>query len=355
MSLQDLQKKYGDFYSPRFRVEVGDKTFTEATGVLSDVQVDTTMEGADRFSFTLNYPFDHSTGSFTGLKWEEFAPGTPVKLWLGYGKQLEPPAPTAQPAADPAFLGKISSVKTDFPSSGTPTVAISGHDLLHDMTKGTEKEIWENTNVTDVVEAVAGKYFGRKTDVDKVDLKPARIEQDNKSDYQFLATEIGEKYGFDLFVRRDTFFFKTRDRKKRPASPVVTLRYGESLNSFSPEINDAGQVKTVEVRGWDSANKNDIVGIAEQEQGTGKLVFRETIQSEDQARSIARAEMDRISTAFVTGSGETIGIPEIRAGVTVSIEGVSEKFTRKYFVEQATHSIGGSGYTTSFQVTERPK
>lgn len=355
MSLRDLQEKYGDFYSPRFRVEVGDRTFTEATGVLSDVSVDTTLDGADRFSFTLNYPFDHSNGSFVGFEWADFAENTPVTLWLGYGKQLEPSEPTERPEADPAFVGKISSIKTDFPSGGMPTIAISGFDLLHDMTKETKKRSWEDTKVTEVVTKVAGEYFGKpNTNVEPSDLKPDKIIQE-KNDYQFLATDLGDKYGFEMFARRKKFFFRSRKPDRKPGTPVVTLRYGESLDSFSPELNDSAQVKTVEVRHWDPAKKKEIVGSAEGTEGTGKRVIRATAQSKDIADSIAEAELARISEGFVSGSAETIGIPEIRAGVTVRIEGVGEKFTGDYFVEQATHSIGGSGYTTSFQITERPK
>lgn len=355
MSLRELREQYGDFYAPRFRVEVGNRTFTDATGVLSDLSVDTTMDGADRFKFNANYPFDHSNGEFTGFEWDDFAPGTPVKMWLGYGEQLDTDTPAAQPEADPAFVGRISAVKTDFPSGGTPSIAVSGFDLLHDMTKGTKERSWEETTVSDVVREVAREYFGNKVDVDETGLEPDSIVQDKKNDLQFLATELGEAYGFEVFARRDEFFFKTRDRRKRPGTPIVTLRYGESLSSFSPELNDAEQVKTVEVRDWDPARKTEIVGTAEQEEGSGKLVLRRTVGSADEARSIAEAELNRVADSFVTGSGETIGIPELRAGVTVRIEGVTRRFTGDYFVEQATHGLGGSGYTTSFQVTERPQ
>ncbi|WP_435158793.1 phage late control D family protein [Haladaptatus sp. DFWS20] len=355
MTLQQLQERYGDFYSPRFRAEIGGQTFTEAHGVLSDVSVDTTMEGADRFSFTLNYPFDYSTGSFSGFEWDDFEVGTSVRLWLGYGKQLEPSPNVERPEADPAFVGKISSVQPSFPSGGTPTIAVSGYDLLHEMTKGTNSGSWEKTKVSDVVTAVASKYFGNNVEVDSTDLKPNKIIQDTKSDYQFLAEELGAKYGFETFVRRETFYFKTREPNKRPSTPVVSLRYGESLSSFSPELNDAEQVKTVEARYWDAAKKKDVVTTVEQSEGTGKRVLRVKTQSVDEARTVAEAEMARISQSFVRGTAETFGIPDIRAGVSVRIEGVDEKFSGDYFVEQATHQIGSSGYTTAFQLTERPK
>jgi hypothetical protein len=353
MSLQDLQAKYENFYAPRFRVTVDGEPFTDATGVISDLSVDTTLDGADRFSFTLNYPFDHATSAFDGLDWETFAIGNAVEIWMGYGSALEANSETAQPESDSAFIGKISAVQPDFPAGGTPTVAISGYDLLHDMTTGTKERSWEDTSLTDIVTEVASEYFGEKVEVDETGLTPPKVIQDKKNDYQFLATDLGETYGFELFVRRDAFYYKTREPGKRPTDPIATLRYGESLSSFSPELNDAQQVETVEVRHWDPATKSEIVGTAEQEEGSGTSVVRLAVQSAEIATKIAEAELFRISTAFVSGSGETVGIPELRAGVTLRIEGVSKPFNRDYFVEQATHSLGGSGYTTSFKLTER--
>jgi phage protein D len=41
-------------------------------------------------------------------------------------------------------------------------------------------------------------------------------------------------------------------------------------------------------------------------------------------------------------------VPDIRAGRNVIITGAGSRFSGNYFVTQSTHSIGESGYTTSF-------
>lgn len=359
MDLQALQEKYENFYAPRFVVDVDGREFTDREGIISDLKIDTTMDGADGFSFALQYPYDWETGQFEGLDWDTFAVGSPVEIWMGYGSGVERSPPDGEDAADPAFVGSIETVKSDYPASGTPSIQVTGFDGLKAMMKGERDADWQDTSLSDVVKDVAGasedskrKYF-TSFDIDDVGITVTSLKQLNKTDYDFLTKEVADKYGFEIFARRGTFYFKTRDPRKRRQEPILTLRYGESLSSFSPEINDGSQVQTVEVRHWDSKQKEPIVGTATQPNGSGTRILRVAVESEEMARKVAEGELIAISQAFVAGSGETVGIPELRAGVTITIEGVGEQFSREYFVTQATHNIGGSGYTTSFQVEGR--
>jgi hypothetical protein len=70
-------------YSPRFTVDIGSTTFQEPGGRIADLVVETTLSGADRFSFTLNYPFDEELGEFSGLDWSTFEIGTAVEIAMG--------------------------------------------------------------------------------------------------------------------------------------------------------------------------------------------------------------------------------------------------------------------------------
>lgn len=357
MNLDDLAERYRDFYSPRFRVIVDDEEFRESDGVISSVEVDTTLDGADRFSITLAYPFDHEDGAFGDLDWGLFQAGTSVTIWMGYGDHLgsAPVGNGSEP--EPMFIGKITSVKPDYPEQGDPTVEVSGYGLLHEMTRGTNSVSWDARPVVEVVHEIAAEYFGEQNVyVAGADLQPEKSIQENQNDYRFLE-RIANKYGFELFTRLDTFHFEARNpRDVRIArrDPRVTLRYGESLSSFSPEINDSARVGAVEVRHWDPARKREIVGSAELENGAeGKNVLRVPVQSKEEADSVAVSELKRISEVFVQGNGECWGIPEIRAGETVELRGLDDMFTKNYYVKRATHRMNSSGYRTSFDVTER--
>lgn len=355
--LEDLQERYGDFSTPRFRVKVDDETFRGSEGVISGLEVDTTLDGADRFSFTLNYPFDHAAGTFGDLDWELFSAGASVTIWMGYGDKLGPAPAENGSEPEPMFIGNINSVKPDYPGQGGPTVDVSGYGLQHEMTRSTRSVSWDGRPVAEVVTEIASEYFGEQNvTVKDADVRPEKLIQEKQNDYRFLE-RIANKYGFELFSRLDAFHFEARsprDARIARSDPRVTLRYGESLISFSPEINDSDQVSKVEVRHWDPAGKKEIVGSAERENGgAGKTVLRIPVQSRDEADRRAESELKRISEAFVQGNGETWGIPEIRAGETIKLEGMDDMFSKKYYVKRATHRMESSGYRTTFEVTER--
>ena len=65
---------------------------------------------------------------------------------------------------------------------------------------------------------------------------------------------------------------------------------------------------------------------------------------------MARAELNRASDTLVEGSGECVGIPQIRTGVTIRLEKMGERFSGKYYVKGVTHTLNDSGYRTRFSV-----
>lgn len=365
LKLGDYQDRHGDFYTPRFRVDVGGETFTEADGLLADLSVDLTLEGADRFSFALTHPFDHASASFSGLDWDQFAVDVPVTIWFGYD------SPT--PLTPPLLVGTISSVKPTFPAGSGPTVAVSGYDLFHGTTKGTNGKSWNDRTDSEVVfDRLADAGFelrpaemtddDRLVGIEKTRRPQPKTIQDKQSDYAFLKG-LADRNGFEFFAepwRRGATWgeiinFRPPTYTKLPdgSPPSLSLRYGESLFSFSPELSTAEQVQTVEVRHWNETRKEEIVGTASKGEGSGTEVVHANVDSVEEAEAVAQAVLDRIAEGLVTGSGETIGLPELRTGTRIELEGI-DTFTNVYYVEQVTHSIGGSGYRTAFQVREPP-
>jgi phage protein D len=152
----------------------------------------------------------------------------------------------------------------------------------------------------------------------------------------------------------------------------VTLNYGEGLLSFKPEANLAGQVAAVEVHGWDPKQKKAIVGKASagEESGlSGKsagqhlngfvrdsrkkptLRLRQPVFTQSEADARAKAALNERAKQFLTGEGETIGLPEIRPDRNVSLEKLGA-FSKTYYIQQATHKIDTGGYRTRFKVKE---
>jgi len=326
---------YPRTYAPRFTVTVGGKKFPEYD-YISNVIVDTTIDGADYFALTLTYPFDHEQVSFVDLDWKTFDPGKTVSIKMGYGEGSD--------ANTEVFRGTIESVRTEFPEQEPPSVVISGYSSLRKMMKGTNSKSWEKKTLGNIVRDVASKYF-KRLKVEKANLKLDRAVQDNESDYQFVQN-LASTYGFEFFSSLGDGYFRPQTGGSSPERPVAELYYGESLESFSAEMT-APSHGEVEVRYWNENKKKPITGSAKNDAGSGKEVFTVPVSSRSEAKEIAES---KLSSREVTGVAETFGIPSILAGKVVKLSGVGKKFTNSYYVTDAKHRIGESGYRMTIKV-----
>lgn len=341
-----LEAKYGDFLTPRFEVEVGSsETIAESDGRISGLSITTELGRANRVSFTLHDVFDHESGKFEDVDWKTFDRGTSASVSVTYGD-----APPTQ-----LFEGTIDSVQPSFPSGGAPSVSVSAQDLRRKMMIGSSSDSWDESKLSDVASGIAGNYEFRDTVIEgkdaslseKRDLKLKKLMKTADSDYAFLS-ELAKAFGFELFSRAGVFHFR---EPKPGASPVTTLSYGRSLNSFRPgQPGGDRDVGTVKVLHWDEAEAMEIVGTASREEGGRKEERRIPVESEEEANQRAEALLERLNRG-ASSQGEAVGLPELQIGRTVELDGLG-RFSGPYYVEEATHRIDGSGYTTSLTVTE---
>jgi hypothetical protein len=113
---------------------------------------------------------------------------------------------------------------------------------------------------------------------------------------------------------------------------------------------------------WDETQKVAIVGREPEGgpipgDGRGDEVERVVVpvDSRVDAQIRAKARLDAKTAGLVRGNATTIGLPEIRPGERIRLEGLGSMFTKVYYVTEVTHSIGSSGYRTSFEVMQTPK
>jgi Bacteriophage probable baseplate hub protein len=74
----------------------------------------------------------------------------------------------------------------------------------------------------------------------------------------------------------------------------------------------------------------------------------EPVFSPQEAQQRADAILADRLRCFVQATGNTVGLPDLRAGVNVQIGGLGSRFSGTYFVTETTHTIGAGGYTTRF-------
>ena len=337
MSVEEVTDRPLAFGAPRFSVDVGGSGFTDADGVVSSVSVESTLDGADRFDVTLTSPYDRPEGRFRAFEWDDLSIDAPVTVALGY----EAPLTTV-------LTGRVRTIEPSFPADGGPSVTIGGYDHLHDLMAGERSRSWSERTDTNVVRDVLAEYPALSLEAEDTGVVHPTVVQDAESDYRFLRGRA-ERNGFELFARGDVVVFRP------PAidtDPTVSLRYGESLRSFSAAVNDTDQVGEVVVRHWDPVAKAEVVGRETRDGGTGTEVIRRPVRSPEEATRLAEATMDRIVGGRLGGRGATVGTTEIRVGEGLELDGLG-RFSGTYYVEEVTHRLDESGFSTEFAVAER--
>jgi len=351
-SIEELQKKYGNFLAPAFKIIVDGKDLVKCGMAITNVTVDTTYQSAaDSFSIEIANAFDPAKRDF---KWKDIVQlGAFVEIMMGYGEKLEP-----------LFYGLITMVDYDYPSGDLPTMSVKGFDQSFIMMRGKKSNTWKKKRYSEVVKEIGAKYLPNLY-VDDTAVIHEVIEQYQQSDFSFINS-LALKCNYDFFVVGNSLYLK---KALTNAEPVVTLKWGKTLQSFSTRVNLSEQVNKVILRGFDKTDYSKIIqGVAERvdkigiNTKTGRDVIRSlgeelttmhvyrNVASKEDADKKAQAILNKYSMGFVSGKGQCIGVPEIRAGEYIKIDGIGLKSGFIYYVKGATHTINSSGYTTGFDI-----
>ncbi|MFB9329088.1 phage late control D family protein [Paenibacillus aurantiacus] len=346
-----LEQKYRNFFAPAFEVTIDGTNLTRQSVAISSITVNTiTKNEADSVSFTVENAYDPIRREF---QWTDslLAIGKYMTVKMGYTDKLET-----------VFYGIITTVDLDFPAQGNPTIQVQAMDASFFMTKGTHSNTWLKKKDSDVVKAVGAKY-GLRMVVDDTVVEKETIEQSETTDFLFLS-ELAQMNHFDFFVVGKTLYFR---KPKQSKVPVMTLMYGKNLRSFSTTIDLSGQVSQVVVRGYDKKTLEPIeatsrnIDIIGNNSRTGRDIMRSLADYTKQyyytnsgtlqeAQHLADAIMNEIAMDLIKGQGESIGIPEMRAGRYLKLDGLGSKFNQVLYLTRVTHTISASGYLTTFVV-----
>lgn len=364
MELAALSSQQGDFYVPACAVRVdGKDLLLDHVVAITQAEADLKLDAAGRFSFTIVDAFDFDTREFlTGdgnsNLIDLLAFGATIEVAMGYGdtKSLRT-----------LISGVVTQITTDFKEDGPPELTVSGYDNAFPMTAGKNSNSWTQRRDSDVVQEIAGK---NNLDADIVSTKEDlhQIEQSQQGDLEFI-NKLAARNGYESYVTGKTLHFRPSQNQ---GSGVVTLEWGKSLLSFKPDGNIAGQISGVEVYGWDPKTKDRIVGKAMHGEEPGRdpgresggdkitavlrkqpiLRVRQPVFSAAEATQRARALLKERADQFLTGEGETIGIPDVVPGRNVTIAGLGKAFSKTYYVQEATHRFDSGGYRTRFMVKD---
>jgi uncharacterized protein len=356
-----------DFYVPRFEARVGERPLDRS--VVHDITTVTyrdSLTEIDGFDITINnWDAEHRRFKYSDSRL--FDPGRKLELWMGYH---------GRDGLTRMLTGQITALKPSFPSSGQPTLVISGLNLLHGLRRKKESETYLNKTDSEIAQTIVARLSGNGVTF-QLDAPGAAGErphdyvfQDGRTDAEFLL-ERARSIGYDLFVSEPenggdpTLYFGPSTRVRDAAYKLV---YGGSLIQFTPKLSTALQVGKVTVRGWNALTKEAITATvtraelatgradAGQEEDPGQafrdreeVITNRPVATEAEARTLARETLERIAKDTITGSGSVVGAPDLRAGTVLALDGLGDRFSGRYFVTATTHTIGDGGYTTQFE------
>lgn len=365
MELVTLSKSYANFYAPAYAVRLGrDDLMRDLLVSVSQVEVDLQLGAASRFTFTLTDCYSHKLHAFKSGRGADVLAllkfGAEIEVCVGYGDAKSTPT---------AVRGMITEITTNFPDGGSPELSVAGYDHGFPLTVGKNSHTWKDARDSDAVHEIAS-FNNLDAVIETTKEKHAQIEQNQESDWEFLK-KLADRNHFELYVdeKKKLHFAKPNDK----ADAVVRLKYGEGLISFKPEANLAGQISRVEVYGWNPKTKKTFVGKAGAGEESGlsgqsagqylnafvrdpskrpTLRLRQPVFTQAEADQRAKAALNERAKQFLTGEGEAIGLPDLRPDRNVQLDNLGERFSKTYFIQQATHKIDANGYRTRFKVKE---
>lgn len=345
-----------DTLTPEIRVRINEQDLPAAAKAdLIAVSVSEEVNTTGSFVVTL-LCWD---GAEMKVKWIDddlFKEGNVVEIQMGYRDRLKT-----------LFKGEITGLEPEFSNDEPPVLTVLGYDRGHRVMRKRKTESFINLKDSDIASQIAGNN-GLKSDITDTSVTMAYVLQHNQTDLEFLR-QRAQRIGYEVGVSDQTLYFRPR---RNNGAEVLTLSRQVELLEFYPRLSTVGQLENVSVQGWNPKKKEAV--LAESQVGdaaslvsakaSGPATVRKAfpgksggvstdlaIGSQAEADQLAKGWFKEMSLQYVVGDGVSIGLPELRAGTLIEIEGLGKRFSGRYYVTGTEHSYKpGRGYRTAFSV-----
>jgi phage protein D len=344
------------YYAPEFAVEINGRELAgEVSSVISSITIEQEIDKTNNFKFVVQDEL--RDGEFQWLGNDLFKYGNNVSIELGYVSNR------------PQMMeGQIQNISANFFTGTAPTFTVEGSDKAYKFLKAnSDAKIFRKKTDSQIVKEVADMAHMESVIDDTKLINPIKRKRGGQNYFKFLTTLARANKGFEVSLSGRTLYFIEANKDK---DAILSLKWGKELISFNPALNTSQAITEVIVRSWDRKGKKTIearikAGQEKKQEGNKqlasqvareiygdvvKVITEQPVRSVDEAKRIAMAELEKGSDNFIKGSGETIGIPQLRPGVCIELEGLGDWFEGKYYVEKVVHTIDGSGYRTKFDV-----
>jgi phage protein D/phage baseplate assembly protein gpV len=278
------------------------------------------------------------------------------------------------PGGEPLLSGEVTALEMEHDAGGTLTI-VRGYDQSHRLFRGQRSQSYAGVTYADVATQVASRAGLQPGKIDATTPVHQHVSQGNQTDWQFLRA-LASEVGYEVAVLEGKLDF----RKPAPSADApgsgdlasenrLQLSLGSNLLRLRAVVTAAEQVREVEVRGWDVAQKRALVGSAPAATSSATLQTEPAklattfngdrhvgvdvpYRSQAEVDAAAKALAERVAGAFAELEGTARGNPKLRAGKPISVGLAGEPFDGKYTLTSTRHIFDPEGgYTTSFTVS----
>ncbi|MFD1163827.1 type VI secretion system tip protein VgrG [Hwangdonia seohaensis] len=228
------------------------------------------------------------------------------------------------------------------------------------------KYYYENTD-SDIFETIIDTY-GLEKDVETTNQTHKELVQYHTSDWDFMVSRA-QANGKLCFTDDGKI---TIMKPKVDDEEIETISFGATLLDFDAEIDARSQVKKVSSYGWNPSDQE----IIEIEANDPNIQLNGNLSSSDLASIIdldnlelrhggevsdvelqdwADAKMLFQQLAKVRGKVKFQGIPAVKPGTLLKLEGVGDRFNGKVYVTAVRHQIAEGNWTVDAQFGLNPE
>ncbi|MFI9274111.1 phage baseplate assembly protein V [Kitasatospora sp. NPDC052896] len=291
------------------------------------------------------------------------------------------------------IVGEVTAIEGSYQGMVGRTL-VRGYDLCHRLQRARRSRSFDDVTDSDIARRIAreaGLPVG--DDVTETETVHEHLLQCNQSDWEFLAQRAGE-IGFEFGMFDGLFGFRRASVLAETEASVPELAIPGGLLRFEPRVTAGNLTPDVEVRVWDplratlsaaspaptssaTASPARPQGLTEvaalfravddpavaalpvaQDQEAGEDLGPAPSRTAHVVTTLPVGNAEAASTAlaafvggtFAEAEGDATGDPAIRAGATVRVSGIPDRFPTTWLVTRARHvfDLTEQGYHTEF-------
>jgi len=285
-----------------------------------------------------------------------FLPGAAIDISVGYDGQLTT-----------IFSGIVIRHGIEIPRNSASTLVIDAADKAIKMTVARKTVVSEHVTDSDLITTLIGNY-GLSSSVSATSTTHETVVQYDASDWDMMVTRA-EMNGMVVTVDAGTVSVAAPDASQQAA---LTIGYGDSILELRAEMDAVSQLPASGVKGyaWDaktqavlegagsatvsetgnlpSSKLADVCGVASFARLTGGLVEAADLTD------WASAELLRSKLAKVCGQVRFQGSALAKAGGTIELAGLGDRFNGTVFVSAVHHDMRQGDWFTTVDFGLRP-